>query len=55
MSVQSARHLVRERAQMMSIQAAPDTANTLILLEGLMRTAASAGRQSLFLISDGSI
>jgi VWFA-related protein len=54
MSVQSARHLVRERAQMMSIQAAPDTANTLILLEGLMRTAAQLpGRKVVFLISDG--
>jgi len=54
MSVQSARHLVRERAQMMSIQAAPDTANTLILLEGLMRTAAQLpGRKVIFLISGG--
>jgi len=39
---------------MMSIQAAPDTANTLILLEGLMRTAAQLpGRKVIFLISDG--
>jgi VWFA-related protein len=54
MSVQSARHLVRERAQMMTIQAAPDTTNTLVLLEGLMRTAAQLpGRKVVFLISDG--
>ena len=54
MSVQSARHLVRERAQMMAMQAAPDTTNTLVLLEGLMRTAAQLpGRKVIFLISDG--
>jgi len=54
MSTQSARALVRERAQMMAVQAAPDTANTLILLEGLMRTAAQLpGRKVVFLISDG--
>ncbi len=54
MSTQSARHLVVERAQMMVTQAAPDTNNTLILLEGLMRTAAQLpGRKVIFLISDG--
>jgi VWFA-related protein len=54
MSEQSARHLVRERAQMMAMQAAPDTTNTLVLLEGLMRTAAQLpGRKVVFLISDG--
>jgi VWFA-related protein len=54
MSAQSARHLVRERAQMMVTMAAPDTDNTLILLEGLMRTAAQLpGRKVVFLISDG--
>jgi VWFA-related protein len=53
-SAQSARHLVIERAQMMSMQAAPDTTNTLVLLEGLMRTAAQLpGRKIVFLISDG--
>lgn len=54
MSAQSARHLVIERAQSMVTQAAPDTDNTLILLEGLMRTAAQLpGRKIVFLISDG--
>jgi VWFA-related protein len=54
MSAQSARHLVIERAQSMVTQAAPDTDNTLILLEGLMRTAAQLpGRKVVFLISDG--
>lgn len=54
MTAQSARHLVIERAQTMVIQAAPDTDNTLILLEGLMRTAAQLpGRKVVFLISDG--
>ncbi len=53
-STQSARHLVIERAQMMVMQAAPDTNNTLILLEGLMRTAAQLpGRKLMFLVSDG--
>jgi len=53
-STQSARHLVIERAQMMAMQAAPDTNNTLILMEGLMRTAAQLpGRKLVFLISDG--
>jgi hypothetical protein len=53
-SPQSARQLVIERAQMMVMQAAPDTDNTLILLEGLMRTAAQLpGRKIVFLISDG--
>ena len=53
-SPQSARQLVIERAQMMVMQAAPDTDNTLILLEGLMRTAAQLpGRKVVFFISDG--
>src|SRR5260370_22292490 len=53
-SPQSARQLVIERAQMMVMQAAPETDNTLILLEGLMRTAAQLpGRKVVFLISDG--
>jgi len=54
MSTQSARHLVIERAQMMVTMAMPATDNTLILLEGLMRTAAQLpGRKVVFLISDG--
>ncbi|HMJ25232.1 MAG TPA: VWA domain-containing protein, partial [Pyrinomonadaceae bacterium] len=53
-TAQSARHLVIERAQTMVIQSAPDTDNTLILLQGLMRTAAQLpGRKVVFLISDG--
>jgi len=53
-STQSARYLVIERAQMMVMQAAPDTNNTLILMEGLMRTAAQLpGRKLVFLVSDG--
>src|SRR5712671_1204242 len=53
-SYQSARHLVIERAQMMVMQASPDTNNTLILMEGLMRTAAQLpGRKLVFLVSDG--
>src|SRR5258707_5665253 len=39
MSPQAMRIMVRERAQEMVAMAAPDTDNTLILLEGLMRTA----------------
>ena len=53
-SPQSARLLVRERAQMIGIQSTPDTTNTLRLLEGLMRTAGQLpGRKLVFLISDG--
>jgi len=51
---QAMRHLVLERAQMITTQTAPDTVNTLALLEGLMRTAAQLpGRKLVFVISDG--
>src|SRR5882724_335722 len=54
MSPQAMRQLVVERAQMITIQTAPDTVNTLALLEGLMRTAGQLpGRKLVFLISDG--
>ncbi|MDX6288849.1 MAG: hypothetical protein QOH42_648 [Blastocatellia bacterium] len=53
-SYQSARHMVIERAQVMVTQTTPDTNNTLILMEGLMRTAAQLpGRKLAFLVSDG--
>jgi VWFA-related protein len=53
-STQAARHMVIERAQQIQTFAAPDTNNTLTLLEGLMRTAAQLpGRKLVFLISDG--
>jgi VWFA-related protein len=48
------KHLIEERAQMITTQSAPDTVNTLALLQGLMRTAAQLpGRKLVFLISDG--
>jgi VWFA-related protein len=48
------RQLVIERAQMITTQTAPDTANSLTLLQGLMRTAAQIpGRKLVFMISDG--
>jgi VWFA-related protein len=51
---QSARLLVLERAQQITMQAAPDTDNTLRLLEGLMRSAGQLpGRKLVFCISDG--
>ena len=54
MSPQAMRLAVRERAQELVTMAAPDTDNTLILLEGLMRTAAQfPGRKLVFMISDG--
>jgi VWFA-related protein len=54
MSPQAMRIMVRERAQEMVTMAAPDTDNTLILLEGLMRTAGQLpGRKLVFMISDG--
>jgi VWFA-related protein len=53
-SPQSARLLAKERAQEITTMAAPDTDNTLRLLEGLMRSAAQLpGRKLVFLISDG--
>jgi VWFA-related protein len=54
MSPQAMRMMVRERAQEMVTMAAPDVDNTLILLEGLMKTASQlAGRKLVFMISDG--
>src|SRR5437868_8714950 len=54
MSPQAMVEAVRMRAQEMTVMAAPDTDNTLILLEGLMRTAGQLpGRKLVFMISDG--
>jgi VWFA-related protein len=54
MSPQAMKHMVEERAQMITTQSAPDTVNTLALLQGLMRTAAQLpGRKLVFVISDG--
>lgn len=54
MTPQSMRLVVRERAQELVTMAAPVTDNTLIMLEGLMRTASQlAGRKLVFMISDG--
>jgi VWFA-related protein len=54
MSPQSMRLMVRERAQELVTMAAPVTDNTLIMLEGLMRTASQLpGRKLVFMISDG--
>ena len=51
---QSARNLVIQRARQITMNTAPDTKNTLLMLEGLMRTAAQLpGRKLMFLISDG--
>jgi VWFA-related protein len=51
---QSARQLVKNRAQEIVMETAPATDNTLRLLEGLMRTAAQMpGRKLVFVISDG--
>jgi VWFA-related protein len=53
-SPQSARQLVRNRANQIVVQSAPSTADTLRLLEGLMRSAAQLpGRKLVFVISDG--
>lgn len=53
-SPQSARQLVRNRAQQITVESAPATDDTLRLLEGLMRTAAQLpGRKLVFVISDG--
>lgn len=53
-SPQSARQLVRNRAQQIAVESAPATDDTLRLLEGLMRTAAQLpGRKLVFVISDG--
>ena len=53
-SPQSARQLVRNRAQQIAVESAPATDDTLRLLEGLMRTVAQLpGRKLVFVISDG--
>ncbi len=53
-SPQSARQLVKNRAQQITVESAPATDDTLRLLEGLMRTAAQLpGRKLVFVISDG--
>lgn len=54
MDTRAARNLVIQRAREMTLQSSPETKNTLIMLEGLMRTTAQLpGRKLLFLISDG--
>jgi VWFA-related protein len=51
---QGARIMVLNRSRTILTQTAPDTRNTLIRLEGLMRTVAQLpGRKVMFLISDG--
>lgn len=51
---QSARLMIMNRAREMTMKSSPDTKNALIMLEGLMRTAAQLpGRKLMFLISDG--
>lgn len=53
-NTQGARSLVIERARQIVVQSAPDTDNSLIQLEGLMRTAGQLpGRKLVFVISDG--
>jgi VWFA-related protein len=53
-SPQSARVQVLVRARRISTLSSPEIRNTLVTLEGLMRTAAQLpGRKLLFLISDG--
>lgn len=54
MSPTGMRSAVRQRAQEMVTSTAPATDNTLIMLEGLMRTAGQLpGRKLVFMISDG--
>ena len=53
-SPQSARELVKQRAQQIVTMSAPDTDNTLRFFEGLMRSAGQLpGRKLVFFISDG--
>ena len=53
-SPQAAKQQVRMRANQMVVESSPATADTLRLLEGLMRTAAQLpGRKLVFFISDG--
>jgi len=50
----SAREMVKQRAQEIVVNSAPDTDNTLRLLEGLMRSAGQLpGRKLVFFVSDG--
>jgi VWFA-related protein len=54
MDAHAARNLVMQRARQITTQSLPETRNTLLMLEGLMRTAAQLpGRKTLFMISDG--
>jgi VWFA-related protein len=51
---QGARQMAKTRANQIAVESAPSTADTLRLLEGLMRTAAQLpGRKLVFVISDG--
>ncbi|HKO36666.1 MAG TPA: VWA domain-containing protein, partial [Pyrinomonadaceae bacterium] len=51
---QTARQMVLQRARGITTMTAPDTANTLEMLAGMMRTVAQMpGRKLMFLISDG--
>jgi VWFA-related protein len=51
---QGARQMAKNRANEIVVESAPATADTLRLLEGLMRTAAQVpGRKLVFVISDG--
>jgi VWFA-related protein len=53
-SPESARAMVKTRANQIVVESAPSVDNTLRLLEGLMRTAAQLpGRKVVFVISDG--
>lgn len=54
MDTNSARNLVIQRAREMTFKSSPETKNTLIMMEGLMRTVAQLpGRKLMFMISDG--
>lgn len=54
MDTHAARSLVIQRAGQIVAESNPDTNNTLLMLEGLMRSAAQLpGRKLLFVISDG--
>ena len=54
MDTHAARNLVQQRARQITTQTVPETTNTLLMLQGLMRTAAQLPRRKvLFLISDG--
>jgi VWFA-related protein len=54
MDTHAARNLVQLRARQITTQNVPETTNTLLMLQGLIRTAAQLpGRKVLFLMSDG--